>query len=57
MHMKIANTRKEKVRANETQTSQKEQSQNAIHMLEYKLDRVSHKNVKHLHPLHGFCKL
>lgn len=57
MHMKIANTRKEKVRGNETQTSQKEQSQKALHTLEYKLDRVSRKNFKHLHPLHGFYKL
>lgn len=42
MQMKIANIRKEKTRINETQTSEKGQTQRAIRTLEIKLDRVSH---------------
>lgn len=42
MQMKIANIRKEKTRINETQTSEKGQTQRAIRTLEIKLERVSH---------------
>lgn len=45
MQMKIASIRKEKTLINETQTSEKGQTQRAIRTLEIKLDRVSENSV------------